>query len=446
VPVGVSPLRGVLVAKTTAVGLMAELADLSQSSCAQDRDALLMRILSLLRSFLGVDRALFALCDEAARIRQAVTQGFDWTGDLDDLPISRSLLREVVAADDLVLVPDTASDPRYAARESIRTHDIRLLLGVPIRRASSGMVGVLYADAVRGTPEQQMRIETLRAVTGVVGLLIDNAELKAERVFRRRLLGRLGHDLRGHLHVARLHLSLLQMEDAGVHGEGLDSDWLEVLGEIDQSLQQLSLRIDGTVRLSRIESADAPEDIDVETFLEDEVRAVRGLASHHDLALRVDIPGPLPPVVGWRVQARCAFDNLVGNAIKHARPGSTVTIRARQVSGRAPAGRRRHATGEAMFLFERLRPLRARWEAGFVEVSVHNEGRPIPERLRPDIFRAFIGTDEPLKGPVSSGLGLAIAAEAVERQGGRLWLERSGPDGTCFCFTLPCAVDRRESA
>jgi len=99
-----------------------------------------------------------------------------------------------------------------------------------------------------------------------------------------------------------------------------------------------------------------------------------------------------------------------------------------------------------MFLFERLRPLRARWEAGFVEVSVHNEGRPIPERLRPDIFRAFIGTDEPLKGPVSSGLGLAIAAEAVERQGGRLWLERSGPDGTCFCFTLPCAVDRRESA
>lgn len=48
---------------------------------------LLERVLDQFRAFLGVERALFALCDETGRIRTAVTQGFSWSGDLDALPI-----------------------------------------------------------------------------------------------------------------------------------------------------------------------------------------------------------------------------------------------------------------------------------------------------------------------------------------------------------------------
>ena len=36
----------------------------------------------------------------------------------------------------------------------------------------------------------------------------------------------------------------------------------------------------------------------------------------------------------------------------------------------------------------------------------------------------------------SSGLGLAICQEAVEAHGGEIWVERTGPEGTVFAFTV----------
>ena len=36
----------------------------------------------------------------------------------------------------------------------------------------------------------------------------------------------------------------------------------------------------------------------------------------------------------------------------------------------------------------------------------------------------------------SSGLGLTICKEAVEAHGGEIWVERTGPEGTVFAFTV----------
>ena len=36
----------------------------------------------------------------------------------------------------------------------------------------------------------------------------------------------------------------------------------------------------------------------------------------------------------------------------------------------------------------------------------------------------------------SSGLGLAICREAIEAHGGKIQLEKTGPDGTTFSFTV----------
>ncbi len=66
-------------------------------------------------------------------------------------------------------------------------------------------------------------------------------------------------------------------------------------------------------------------------------------------------------------------------------------------------------------------------------IQVADNGPGLPNRAQETLFQPFAGTSR--KG--GSGLGLAIAAELVRGHGGKLVLERTGPDGTVFAIHLP---------
>lgn len=66
-------------------------------------------------------------------------------------------------------------------------------------------------------------------------------------------------------------------------------------------------------------------------------------------------------------------------------------------------------------------------------VTVCDNGPGLPPKAQEYLFRPFQGAVR--KG--GSGLGLAISAELVRGHGGRLELEKTGPDGTVFVVHLP---------
>lgn len=68
-------------------------------------------------------------------------------------------------------------------------------------------------------------------------------------------------------------------------------------------------------------------------------------------------------------------------------------------------------------------------EGEFLSVRISNDGPPIPLVIRDRIFDAFFSTKPEGSG---DGLGLALAAQAVERQGGSIRLLRSDDDLTEF--------------
>jgi signal transduction histidine kinase len=73
----------------------------------------------------------------------------------------------------------------------------------------------------------------------------------------------------------------------------------------------------------------------------------------------------------------------------------------------------------------------ARWT-----ITVADTGPGLPKKAQDFLF-------QPFQGGVSKGgfgLGLAISAELVRGHGGRLDLERTGPEGTVFRISLPKAV------
>ena len=59
---------------------------------------------------------------------------------------------------------------------------------------------------------------------------------------------------------------------------------------------------------------------------------------------------------------------------------------------------------------------------------------------RADTARA---TDPPTGRPTGLGLGLTIARELLMANGGRIAVERTGPDGTTFVVELPAAETGR---
>ncbi len=116
---------------------------------------------------------------------------------------------------------------------------------------------------------------------------------------------------------------------------------------------------------------------------------------------------PLPEVQGDPTLLEELFQNLLSNALKFIAPGASPRIHITAESGPDDT-----------------------WVVG-----VRDEGIGIePERLT-EIFRPFRRLHSSDKYP-GTGIGLAIARKAVDRHGGRLWVESAKGAGSHFRFTL----------
>jgi signal transduction histidine kinase len=110
------------------------------------------------------------------------------------------------------------------------------------------------------------------------------------------------------------------------------------------------------------------------------------------------------------------FQNLLGNALKYRRPD---------------------VRPELTLSVERSGDM---WVVG-----VRDNGIGISMEHADQVFQPFkrLHSRDKFEG---TGIGLAICRKAVERMGGRIWLEAAPGQGAHFKFTLPVEVDSLEEA
>ncbi len=106
---------------------------------------------------------------------------------------------------------------------------------------------------------------------------------------------------------------------------------------------------------------------------------------------------------------RRVLANLMANAIKHTRRGGYIDFRAWQQ------------------------------DDGFV-LSVREDGEGIPEGDQKRIFNAFEQSRHTIHDRYDTGMGLTFCKLAVEKHGGRIWVESKVGRGSTFYFTLPDKV------
>lgn len=139
--------------------------------------------------------------------------------------------------------------------------------------------------------------------------------------------------------------------------------------------------------------------VDVGALVRDAVHT-RELAG---VAVKVEAPHALPPVVGDAVRLRQAVDNLLENAVVHAAGSGPVSVTVR-------------ATATA------------------VTVAVADGGPGIPPGDLARIFDPGVRLDPGRRG---AGLGLAIAKAIIEAHGGSLTVDSSPGRGATFTINLP---------
>ncbi|MEI6175088.1 MAG: ATP-binding protein [Bacteroidota bacterium] len=126
-----------------------------------------------------------------------------------------------------------------------------------------------------------------------------------------------------------------------------------------------------------------------------------------EIELTFDIPGDIS-VFGDGNMLQSVIRNLVSNAIKFTPKGGRVSVSAK---GTIDNG---------------------------VEFSVKDTGIGMSPQMVADLFRLDVQTNRKgTENEPSSGLGLLLCKDFVEKHGGKLWVESEEEKGSTFCFTLP---------
>lgn len=413
-------------------GVLLEIAQ--QFGAALDVERLLQTVVERVTSVERAERALFALVDREGTVTRAVCHNLVWEGPEHPLPISSTVLQEVLRKREPVLVLDAMNHDVLRHRQSVRQFGLRRIIAVPIENRE-GTCGVLYVDSPMTSDDSpEAGVARLAAIARLVSTALENARLFEELRFRHQLLGELVHDLRAPLTVMQLDLDLCDRADR------LDS---KMRAQLRSSVARIGAMVDDTLDLARADSGlgrVAPSPIDLADLVRGQVERLRPVASRSGLSLGVRQATTLP-LVAETLPGRVAvvLDNLLFNAFKYARRPSCVEVSLELRPDPAPVDARARPAHPSANLFRRLSPLRGQPDTPYVEITVRNEGSPIEPALLPTLFAPLL-VDDVRPGRPASGLGLSIVDQCVRHLGGFVWARSSEESGTTFSFTLPSRI------
>jgi signal transduction histidine kinase len=169
-----------------------------------------------------------------------------------------------------------------------------------------------------------------------------------------------------------------------------------------------------------------PVECRVPDLIERSVHHNRELADRRGVALSVDVPADLPPVLLDPEKIRTAVGHLLDNAIKFSRPGGLVAVTARVVPATQADGAE---DGFGLVLMA---------TPDMLEISVQDCGSGIPDHALGRVFDPFTQIDgSSTREHGGAGLGLTIVKHYVEAHGGHVVVTSAVGEGSRFTIRLP---------
>ena len=278
---------------------------------------------------------------------------------------------------------------RHVARECAVEFDAN---GKPLH-----MIGTIRDITERKAYEEALRQKSHEVEERNQELQRSNAELEQFAYVA-------SHDLQEPLRMVASYCQLLQRR----YNEKLDKDANEFIGFAVEGANRMQRLINDLLSYSRIgRKGGDPVPFEFADAVTSALANLKAAISDSDAIVHV---GPLPRIVGVRMQLTQLMQNLIGNAIKFQRDGVTPTI-----------------------------TISATAEGAMCHIVVEDNGIGIEPQYLERVFLIFQRLHERNKYP-GTGIGLAIAKKVIEYHGGRIWIESTPGQGSCFHFTLPADI------
>jgi signal transduction histidine kinase len=191
-------------------------------------------------------------------------------------------------------------------------------------------------------------------------------------------------------------------------GEPAQRKMVEV---IDRNSRRLLTLVEDLLTLSRVNSGKGDSGLDGEVDLAELINSansmLRPLIESAKVQVEVEIPAPLPIILGDRSQLERMVLNLMSNAVKFSDDGGIVTVRAELIGDE-------------------------------VQVSIRDTGMGIAVSEQPKLFTRFFRTSEATRRAIQgTGLGLAVVREIVQHHQGTISVLSALGEGTTMTVTLP---------
>jgi ligand-binding sensor domain-containing protein/signal transduction histidine kinase len=177
-----------------------------------------------------------------------------------------------------------------------------------------------------------------------------------------------------------------------------------------KSATNLYRLLENLLEWSRMQQGSIPFDpkvIQIRSIVDECIAMVMEPAKSKDIDLTYNIPDDLKVIADINM-VQTVIRNLVSNAIKFTSKGGRISVSAK-------------ATGDKN-----------------CEISIQDTGIGMTSEMVNNLFRLDVKTNRKgTEGEPSSGLGLLLCKEFIEKQGGKIWVESQEGNGSEFKFTLP---------
>jgi len=217
----------------------------------------------------------------------------------------------------------------------------------------------------------------------------------------------IAHDLRGPFNgflglteIMAEELSSLTMEEIQ-----------EMSVDMRNSANNLFRLLENLLHWARMQQGLIPFNKELLTLLPivaESVEMLKGTGNKKGIEIVIDVPDQLE-ILADSNMIQTVIRNLVSNAVKFTPKGGKINILAKTNSDKS------------------------------IEVSVMDTGIGMSQVMVDNLFRLDVKTNRVgTEGEPSSGLGLLLCKEFVEKHGGKLLVKSEIGKGSAFCFVIPC--------